>query len=177
MTNRIIAPGLAVILLAGAAILGIGESANAAGNATMTACSQQWQANKKAGTVPQGETWSKFYSQCAADMKKGAVSTATAPDTTAPIKKTRKAAAVKPPPAESDTPGFVPQEPAANDQTATMTTDARGKPLSAGEVAFRKRIHECGTEWRQDEANGSLPAGEKWPQFWSACNTRLKTQG
>ncbi len=190
MTKRII---LTAFLLAGAAVLSVGGPANAASNATMTACFEQWQSAKDAGTVPKGEIWTKYYSECAARMKKNAganatdttaskkkakVGTATAPDTTTPVKKTKKTAAVKPPPAATDTPNYIPQEPTANDQAATAsTTDAQGKPLSAGEVAFRKRIHECGVEWRQDKAKGTLPTGEQWPHFWSACNTRLKTQG
>jgi hypothetical protein len=71
----------------------------------------------------------------------------------------------------------VPPEPTANDKTAVSAKDASGKPLSASEIAFRKRIKECGAEWRDDKAKGTLPAGENWPQFWSACNTRLKNQG
>lgn len=189
MTYRIATPGLALVLLAGTAFLGIAAPANAASNATMTACSQQYQADKQASKVPQGVTWSKYYSDCAAKMKKGAAaSTTAAPAATkkkaaatttiapapAPVKKTKTA---KLPASPNDTPSFVPQEPSNTDQAAVATTDAKGKPLSAGEVAFRQRIHECSNEWQQDKAKGSLPAGEKWPHFWSACNTRLKTHG
>lgn len=184
MTYRIATPGLALVLLAGTAFLGIAAPANAASNATMTACSQQYQADKQAGKVPQGMTWSKYYSDCAARMKKGAAATTTATKkkaaatttapVTAPVKKTKTA---KVPTSPNDTPSFVPQEPTSTDQAAVATTDAKGKPLSAGEVAFRQRIHECGNEWQQDKAKGTLAAGEKWPHFWSACNTRLKTHG
>ncbi|QIG50339.1 hypothetical protein G5V57_22985 [Nordella sp. HKS 07] len=168
MTFRIVTPAaLALFLLAGTAFLGAAGPAGAASNATMTACSQQWQADKKAGKVPQGETWSKYYSDCAAGMKKGASAATTT------MKK--KAAAVTS--AKKDTRSFVPKEPTATDQTAVATTDAKGKPLSAGEIAFRQRIKECGNEWQQDKAKGTLPAGEKWPDFWSACNTRLKAHG
>jgi phage-related protein len=182
MTCRIATPGLALVLLVGTAYLGVAAPANAASNATMTACSQQYQADKQAGKIPQGVTWSKYYSDCAARMKKGAAATtpaaakkkAAATTTTAPVKKTKTA---KVPTSPNDTPGFVPQEPTGANQAAVATTDAKGKPLSAGEAAFQQRIHECGNEWQRDKAKGTVPAGEKWPQFWSACNTRLKTHG
>jgi hypothetical protein len=169
MTVRIIAPAL---LLAGAAVLSAVGSASAASNATMTNCFEQYQSEKDAGTLPKGEIWTKFYSDCAARLKKGKVTA-----TTAQVKKTKKAAA-KLPPAVEDKPGYVPQEPTVNDQTAAIPTkDASGKSLSASEIAFRRRIKECGNEWRQDKAKGTLPSDEKWPHFWSACNTRLKNQG
>jgi hypothetical protein len=167
MTVRIITP---VLLMAATAVLGVG-TASAASNATMTACFEQYQSEKDAGTLPKGTIWTKFYTDCAARMKKGKAAA-----TTASGKKTKKAAVKSP--AVEDTPGYVPPEPTANDKTAAMPTkDASGKPLSASEIAFRKRIKECGAEWREDKAKGKMPAGEKWPQFWSACNTRLKKQG
>ena len=46
--------------------------------------------------------------------------------------------------------------------------------LSAGQIAFRQRIHECSVEWQRDKAANKLKTGQKWPQYWSACNTRLK---
>jgi uncharacterized membrane protein len=184
MTYRIATPGLALVLLVGTAFLGVAAPASAASNATMTACSQQYQADKQANKVPQGVTWSKYYSDCAARMKKGAAATTAAPaatkkkaaatTATALVKKTKTA---KAPASPNDTPSFVPQEPNGASQAAVATTDAKGKPLSAGEIAFQQRIHECGNEWQQDKAKGTLPAGEKWPHFWSACNTRLKTHG
>ena len=167
MTVRIITP---VLLLAATAVLGVGP-ANAASNATMTTCFEQYQSEKDAGTLPKGTIWTKFYSDCAARMKKGKAAATTASD-----QKTKKAAVKSP--AVEDTPGYVPPEPTANDKTAAvLTKDASGKPLSASEIAFRKRIKECGAEWREDKAKGMLPTGENWPQFWSACNTRLKNQG
>jgi hypothetical protein len=99
MTIRIILP---VFLLASAVVLSVGGPASAASNATMTACFEQWQSEKDAGTVPKGEIWTKYYSECAARMKKSAgakasdanaskkkANTATAPDTV-PVKKKRK---------------------------------------------------------------------------------------
>lgn len=153
MTYRIATSGLALFLLAGTAFLAVGGPANAASNTTMSACSDQWQAAKKAGTIPQGESWPMFYSGCAASMKNGA-SAATSTGTAAATKKKaasttlttpakKKATAAKAPASPNDTRNFVPNEPTATDRTAAVTTDAKGKPLSAGEIAFRQRIREC----------------------------------
>jgi hypothetical protein len=91
MTVRIITLGRAVLMLASAAVLGIVGPASAASNATMTDCFEQYQSAKDAGTLPKGELWAKFYSDCAVRMKKGKVTAATTP-----VKKTKKAS-VKPP--------------------------------------------------------------------------------
>lgn len=72
---------------------------------------------------------------------------------------------------------MTPPEPKATTTSSNYkaaTVDKNGKPLTPGQIAFRKRIHECGLEWQQAKAAGKLPAGQKWPQFWSACNKRLK---
>ena len=50
------------------------------------------------------------------------------------------------------------------------------KPKSKRE-AYLARLHECSKDWKADKAAGKVPAGMKWPKYWSACNTRLKTQG
>ena len=33
---------------------------------------------------------------------------------------------------------------------------------------------KCGAEWKEAKAAGKVEKGMKWPQFWSACNKRLK---
>jgi hypothetical protein len=60
----------------------------------------------------------------------------------------------------------------------TETTTAKPKrPMSAGLLAARERQKKCGAEWREAKAAGTTAKGQKWPQFWSACNKRLKAQG
>ena len=49
--------------------------------------------------------------------------------------------------------------------------------LSPGQMAARVRIKQCGAQWQAAKAAGTLLAGQKWPQFWSDCNKRLKTNG
>ena len=41
-------------------------------------------------------------------------------------------------------------------------------------LAMRERQKKCGAEWKADKAVGKVAAGMKWPQYWSACNKRLK---
>ena len=51
---------------------------------------------------------------------------------------------------------------------------AKGK---AGRQAWYERERACGKEWRAAKAAGTLEKGQKWPQFLSVCNKRLKAQG
>ncbi|HEX4694494.1 hypothetical protein [Sphingomonas sp.] len=48
-----------------------------------------------------------------------------------------------------------------------------GQP-SAAQKAMYEREHQCGAQWRADSAAKKVPAGMKWPQYWSACNKRMK---
>jgi hypothetical protein len=36
------------------------------------------------------------------------------------------------------------------------------------------RERQCGAQYRAEKAAGKLPAGQTWPQYWSACNKRIK---
>jgi hypothetical protein len=36
------------------------------------------------------------------------------------------------------------------------------------------RERQCGAQYRAEKAAGKLPAGQTWPQYWSACNKRMK---
>jgi hypothetical protein len=38
------------------------------------------------------------------------------------------------------------------------------------------RERACAAEWKADKAAGKIPAGMKWPQYWSACNKRKKAE-
>jgi hypothetical protein len=51
---------------------------------------------------------------------------------------------------------------------------ATGKP---GRQAMIERERACGKEWREAKAAGKIRAGQKWPQYWSECNKRLKARG
>jgi hypothetical protein len=53
------------------------------------------------------------------------------------------------------------------------TGAAKSQP-SAGQLAVRERQKKCGAEWKEAKAAGKVEKGMKWPQYWSACNKRLK---
>jgi hypothetical protein len=58
-----------------------------------------------------------------------------------------------------------------------LVAEAQTKPKkepSAAQLAARERQKKCSVEWKEAKAGGKLDKGAKWPQFWSACNTRLK---
>lgn len=51
---------------------------------------------------------------------------------------------------------------------------AAGRQPSPAQQAERQRITQCGEQWRTEKAAGRIPAGQTWPKYWSACNTRMK---
>ncbi|MBX6426047.1 MAG: hypothetical protein IRZ09_09020 [Variibacter sp.] len=51
------------------------------------------------------------------------------------------------------------------------------KQPSPAVAALRERQKKCGAEWRAAKAAGKIEKGMKWPQYWSACNKRLKAAG
>ncbi len=66
--------------------------------------------------------------------------------------------------------------PAKTDAKADAKTDAKPKKApSAGQAAMRERQKKCGAEWKAAKAAGKIEKGMKWPQYWSACNKRLKS--
>ncbi len=45
---------------------------------------------------------------------------------------------------------------------------------TAAQLVARERMGKCSIEWKEAKASGKIEKGTKWPQFWSACNKRLK---
>ncbi len=117
----------------------------------MQACSDQWAKLKADGKVPDGQTWPKFWSQCSKDY---AAAHADDEDLGAPLPDPEVAAKVDP------------AKPAAGKKEPT-----------AGQKAAWARMRSCGAEWQAKKAADKLPAGAKWPQYWSDCNKRLKAKG
>jgi len=66
-------------------------------------------------------------------------------------------------------------QPAAPARTDAKTDAKPKKAPSAGQAAMRERQKKCGAEWKEAKAAGKIEKGMKWPQFWSACNKRLKS--
>ena len=51
------------------------------------------------------------------------------------------------------------------------------RPPTPAQQAMHARQKKCGAEWRAAKAAGKIEKGMKWPQYWSACNKRLKVGG
>jgi hypothetical protein len=60
--------------------------------------------------------------------------------------------------------------------TAATAKSAASKPKD-GRQAEYARERACGQDWKADKAAGKIPAGMKWPQYWSDCNKRKKAAG
>ena len=116
---------------------------------TMKECAAQWQEMKTSGQTG-GMKYRDFSKQC---MSGGAAPVGAAP---APATPTTAAPA---PAAGAGTPAAKP---------------ASG---SSGRQAMIARERACGAEWKADKAAGKIPAGQKWPQYWSECDKRKKAQG
>lgn len=133
-----------------AAALGLGAPAHAA-NDIMKVCGEKYQAAKAAKTLPAGQTWAQFLAQCRGS---GAAAPAAAAKPAAPAPAVRPVAAA----------------PTAKASPASHLPGAQSPAM----VAMHDRQRQCGQMWKADKAAGKVPAGQTWPQYWSACNTRLK---
>ena len=127
----------------------------AASAKTMKECAADWQ-KMKAANQTGGMKYRDFTKQC---MSGGAP--AAAAPTTAPAAPATAAPATAAP------------APAAGAAT-TAPKPATGSP---GRQAMIARERACGAEWKADKAAGKIPAGQKWPQYWSECDKRKKAQG
>jgi hypothetical protein len=130
-----------------AALLGamaLAAPAHAADN-VMQACGAKYQAAKKANQLG-GQTWNQYLAACRASMKGSAPAAAAAP-----VAMPKPVAAAKP----------------------TAAPHVKGQP-SAAQSAMYAREKQCGQQWKADKAANKVPAGMKWPQYWSACNKRMK---
>ena len=133
-------------------------------------CGKQWKDAKAAATT--GTQKKKdFVADCLAKMAPAADKTKAA--TVAPVvvpAKTVDAKAVDTMAKDEATP----PEPTADAKAVdAKTVDANGKVRTPGQLAMDKRIKECGGMWqiaKKDNTTGGL----KWPQYWSACNKKLK---
>ena len=101
----------------------------------------------KAASQTGGMKYRDFTKQCMSGSAAPAPTTATAP----------------PPPAAAPAPAAGAAKPSAAGKT--------------GRQAEYARERACGADWKADKAAGKIPAGQKWPQYWSECNTRKKAQG
>jgi len=128
--------------------LGVGASAHAA-NDVMKQCGVKYQAAKANNTLG-GKNWAQFLAACRGTQTAAPV--AAAPAVSAPAAPTPMA------------------KPVAAAKPASHLPGAQSPAM----VAMHDRQRRCGQQWKADKAAGKIPAGQKWPQYWSACNTRLK---
>ncbi|MGL4495248.1 MAG: hypothetical protein ACRCXM_14020 [Beijerinckiaceae bacterium] len=90
----------------------------------------------------------------------------TSPVTNNPLRRPAPAAT------QPSTPAVQPAQPVASQSAEPKAR--RGKPSTGGNFAERRT--RCSSEWKEAKA-ANKTGGQKWPQFWSACNTRLKAAG
>jgi len=166
MVRRSIGIGSALFALA--LMFGAGEAFAQA--SVMKACGAEWQAAKDAKKVKPGETWQSFLVDC---RKRHADDE----DATPPEPKPEPKAAAKPAaaPAAPAKPAATPAAPAKPAEAAKPATEE--KQPTPGQLAARERIKKCGAEWTAAKEAGKIKAGQKWPQYWSECNKRLKAAG
>ena len=65
---------------------------------------------------------------------------------------------------------------AAPPAATTAAKPVTGKPKDARQAEYA-RERACGQDWKADKAANKIPAGMKWPQYWSECNKRKKAAG
>jgi hypothetical protein len=145
----------------------------AADNA-MQVCGAKYQAAKKSNTLPAGQTWPQFLSQCRASLPRSAAATPAAKPT--PVAKPTSVAARAPTAAGAPVSAGVGARPVAVAHPSTTTVAPPKAPgtQSAAMMAMHDRQRQCGAQWKADKAAGKIPAGQTWPQYWSACSRRLK---
>ena len=128
------------------------QPASTTGSASfMKTCSTQWKALKAAGTAPAGMKWTDYLKTCSANAASAT------PAVVAPAKPVATAPAIK-------TPAVA---------VPVVATKATTAPATSA-LSEQSRIKQCGAEWKMAKAANTVPAGQTWPQYWSACDARLK---
>ncbi len=146
-------------VLLGATLLAFPVS-QASAQSTMKECAAEWQKMKAAKTTG-GKTYKEFSKGC---MSKSSAAPAAAP---APAP-----AAAKP----ATAPAPAAAKPAAPAPAAKMAKPAAA-PATGGRAGEIARERACGADWKADKAANKIPAGMKWPQYWSECDKRKKAAG
>lgn len=149
--------------------------AEAAYRSRLKICGDSWSAAKTAGKVPAGQSWQDFYKVCSARLQEAE---RMRPDGAGRGTNPAPMHAVSEPPRDS-IPSYgapsptQPMPSAAEAGAGARVPQGRSKP-EAGVSSASSRQKQCAAQWRELKIAGQLPEGQKWPQFWSACNARLK---
>ena len=133
------------MIFAAIVVAGAMAASPALADNAMQVCGAKYQAAKTAKSLPAGQTWNQFLAQCRTTLPKAGAPVAPAAPAARPMAAAAPIAAAKP----------------ARAQSPAM-------------AAVHDRQRQCGAQWKADKAAGKIPAGQTWPKYWSACNTRLK---
>jgi hypothetical protein len=114
---------------------------------TAKICGERWRDAKAAGTLQAGQTWPQYLRLCRSET--GA---------TVPGPQSTDATPANPKPVGTDLAAGV-----ATSETATDT------------AAILSTTKICGQKWKQAKAEGTVPAGQTWPQYLKLCNTIAKS--
>jgi hypothetical protein len=126
-------------------------------NKTVKECTAEWKSAEAAKTTG-GKKRADFIAACRQEEAAAPAAAAPAEPASAPKPMAPKPMATAPKPMEKP--------------------DTTGKKTgSPGREAYLARLHGCSAEWKADKANGTRPAGMKWPQFWHECDQRMKAKG
>jgi hypothetical protein len=137
---------------------------------TVKQCEDEWKKDK-AGNQAKKITEKAYVATCRGDAaaKPAAAKPADTKPADAKPAEPKTTAAPAPAPTAAPAPKPVAAAPAAAKPAAAPSTGGK-----AGEVT---RIKACGADWKADKAAGKVPAGMKWPQYWSDCDKRKKAAG
>lgn len=156
----------------------------------MKICGAEWQKvkAKNKGAAPKGVTWKSFLSDC----RKRTAGSTTAAKKTKSTAKPKKTAAKSKASGESmmstcgaewqkvkdKNKGEAPKGMTWSKYLGECSERYAGKfKPTPGQLAMYSRARKCGAEWRAAKEKGRLKKDAKWPQYWSACNKRLKAKG
>jgi len=166
-----------IFVTAASGLFGLALCGSSQAQSVRSQCSTKYQAAKAAGTL-NGESWNKFYSQCAAELKTGGetqpAAAPAAPQPVTPVATPAAPPAAAPKPARTVTAPPAPEAPAeAGSPVFPAAIAPQYSTLSAGKARFKT----CDDQYRANKATGGN-AGIKWIQkgggYYSECNKKLK---
>lgn len=135
--------GLPVMIFSAAFVLAaLVPMAHAAKSPAMESCSAEWKKMKDAGTIPAGQTWPKFWSQCSKDY-----------------------AAAHPDQATGGQDATTPQ-PAPTKKTASSKAAAAEESDTAGSGEQKK---QCDAKWGAYKSRTSAHGWHDYFQFMAKC--------
>ena len=146
-----------VVAIVSSAVIGVMAIGSPAVAKTRAECVKEWQAKKKADST---------YKTLEKEFLPGCIKPAAAAPMAAPAKPAAAPMAAPAKPAAA--PMAAPAKPAA--------APAAGAKPTGGKQAETERMRACGKEWKADKAAGKTGT-MKWPQYWSACDKRMKAAG